>query len=317
MLFMYVSIASIWDYRCCDRVAMSQVTSSSQGRADCQITKYCCFLQNPEGTAHGCGFIVKFEGIKLLALDWEKRRKIEVQTDYALITSHDTIPDSSDLNGWKVSCEGIGNGNLQTLSNLVCGVISCCGPKTLFAGHSSDANVFRSHRGDAGCDIQLNIAILFLTKLLKKLLQDSPPVIPVNVYLDQESYTQKYKQISNTGGELVVYYCDKTRSVKSTVVLLADRQGTSTGVVAEQQNASVHKQGLSQEIIEFEKLQKLEANSRMKICHGSPVVHLDPDPNKSSVIGVYVGKTNRHKEQDIVVTFHGILRLLQGWLLNL
>ena len=311
---------------------MSQSNSSSKttkGRADGQITKYYCFLRNPEGTPHGCGFIVEFRGVqrtKLLALDWEKRRKIgKLQTDYALITSHDTIPGSSpsDLNGWKVSCEGIKNGNEHTLSNLICGVVSCCGPETLFAGHSPDANVFRSHRGNAGCDIQLNIAILFFNKLFEELLQGStvsPPVIPVNVYLNQESYTQEYKQIINTGGELEVYYCDKIRSVKSTAVSLAERQGTSeqntAAVLVEQQDASVHKQVLCQEITEFQKFQKLETKCRVELCHGSPVVYLNSDANEFSVIGVYVGKTNRHKRQDIVVTFHGILRLLQGWLLN-
>ena len=301
---------------------MSQSTSSpkvTQGRADWQITKYCCFLR--KGTAHGCGFIVEFRGVqsaKLLALEWKKQRKIgELQTDYALITSHDTIPGSSGssssyLNGWTVSSEGIENGNEQTLSELICEFISCCGPETLFAGHSLDANVFRSH-GNAGCDIQLNIAILFLNKSFEDLLQAStvsPPVIPVNVYLDQESHTQKYKQIVNTGGKLEVYYCDNIRSVKSTAVSLAEREGISKQSTAavEQQDASVHEQILSQEIIEFERLQKLELQSRTGISHGSPVVYLDSDSNEPFIIGVYVGKT----KQDTVVTLYGILRLLQG-----
>ena len=322
---MYVSIASIWDCRCCDRVAMSQTTSrpkTTQGRAAReQITKYCCFLQNPEGTSHGCGFIMKFKGVELFALDWKERRKIrELETDYALITSHDTIPGLSptDLNDWKVSCEGIGNGNEQTLNNLVCGVTSCCGPETLFAGHSSDAIVFRPHPGNVGCDIQLNITILFLTKHFEDLLQDSPPVLPVKVYLDQESYTQEYKQIINTGGELEVYYCDRFRSIKSTAVSLAERQGTSeqsaAAVSVEQQNTSVHERAVSKEIIEFERLQKLVLHSTTEIGHGCPVVYLNPVTNEPSIIGVYVGKT-KQRGQDIVVTFHGILRLLQGGLL--
>ena len=47
----------------------------------------------------------------------------------------------------------------------------------------------------------------------------------------------------------------------------------------------------------------------MEICHGSPV-YLNPDTNEPFVIGVYVGETVT--SQQIVVTFHGILRLLQG-----
>ena len=304
---------------------MSQSTNSpkvTQGRADWQITKYCCFLR--KGTAHGCGFIVDFRGVqcaKLLALEWKERRKIgKLQTDYALITSHDTIPGSSAssssyLNGWKVSCEGITNGNEQTLSDLICDAISCCGPETLFAGHSLDANVFCSH-GNAGCDIQLNIAILFLNKSFEKLLQGStvsPLVIPVKEYLDQNTYTQEYKQIINTGGELEVYYCDKIRSVKRTAVSLAELEGilkqSTAAVSAEQQNASVHK--LSQQLIEFERLQKLELHSTTEIGHGSPVVHLNPDTSEPSIIGVYVGKT-KQRGQDTVVTLYGILRLLQG-----
>ena len=114
---------------------------------DYLIAKYCCLLLNAAagGTAnHGNGFIVELEGLqsaKLLALDWKKREKIgELETDYVLITSHDTIPglSLSELNGWTVSCQAIESGNEQTLSDLVCGVISCCGHESFIGpGHSA------------------------------------------------------------------------------------------------------------------------------------------------------------------------------------
>ena len=65
----------------------------------------------------------------------EKRKKIgELETEYALITSHDTIPglSLSGLKVWMISCIEIENGHELALSDLVCSVISCCGSESLF-----------------------------------------------------------------------------------------------------------------------------------------------------------------------------------------
>ena len=266
------------------------------------ITNYCCFLQSvaqPE--------LKDLRSANLLALNWKKRGKTgELQTDYALVTSHDTIPGSSlsELNCWTVSCWGIQDGDEQTLSDLVCGVISCCGPESLLAGHTSDATVtvFRPHPGYPSCDIQLNITILFLNKLFEVLLQEStvfPPVIPVSDYLDLKKYTMQHQLIIGTGRNLRVSYCDGIQSVN-----------TASFSVVERQRTSEHGQELAREINEFERFQKLESNTTMEICCGSPV-YLNPDTNEPSVIGVHVGRTSQKGEQ-LVVTFHGILRLLQG-----
>ena len=280
---------------------------ASRSHAD-SIANYCCFLQSVDAGAHGSGFIVELKDLQranLLALNWKRRGKTgELQTDYALVTSHDTIPGLSlsqlRLNSWTISCQGIKNGCEQTLGDLVCGVISCCGPESLFAGHTADATVtvFRPHPAKASCSIQLNIAILFLNKSFEELLQGStvfPPVIPVNEYLDQ-----KYQLVINTGRNSCVSYCDGIQSVK-----------TASFSVVEQQRTSEHEQTLTREINEFERSQKLDSNTTMtEICHGSPV-YLNPDTNEPSMIGVYVGRTRQRGEQ-LVVTFHGILRLLQG-----
>ena len=286
----------------------SQSQRAKASRIADRITRYCCFLQSVNTGACGSGFIVELKGLQianLLALNWKKRGKTgELQTDYALVTSHDTIPglSLSDLekNRWMVSCQGINNGNEQILSDLVCGVISCCGLESLLAGHSSDATVtvFRPHPGNASCDIQLNITILFLNKSFEVLLQEStvsPPVIPVNEYLDLK---KQHQLIINTGRNSRVSYCDGICSVKT----------TSLSVV-EQQHTSEHEQEFALEMIEFERFQKLESNTTMEICRGSPV-YLNPDTNEPLVIGVYVGETVT--SQQFVVTFHGILRLLQG-----
>ena len=290
-----------------------EAASSVKGEFDLHncITKYCCFLQSVNTGACGSGFIVELKDLQranLLALNWKERGKTgELQTDYALITSHDTIPGLSlsdmEKNCWIVSCRGIKNGNEQILSDLVCGVISCCGPESLLAGHTSYATVtvFRPHPGNASCDIQLNITILFLNKSFAVLLQESilfPPVIPVSEYLDKNVYTQQHQLIINTGRNSCVSYCDGVQSVKT----------TSLSVV-EQQHTSEHEQELAWEMIEFEKFQKLESNTAMEICQGSPV-YLNPDTDEPLVIGVYVGETVT--SQQFVVTFHGILRLLQG-----
>ena len=287
-----------------------------QSQAD-RIANYCCFLQSVNKGDHGSGFIVKFEGLQsanLLALNWKKRGKIgELQTDYALVTSHDTIPGLSlsklESNRWTVSCRGIQAGNEQILSDLVCGVISCCGPESLLAGHTSDATVtvFRPHPGNASCDIQLNITILFLNKFFAVLLQEttvSPPVIPVNE--DQNAYTKQHQLIINTGRNLRVSYCDGNQSVK-----------TDSFSVVERQLTLEHGQELAQEIVQFERFQKLESNTTMEICHGSPV-YFNPNASEPFVIGVYVGRSSARQEgEQLVVTFHGILRLLQGLIANI
>ena len=283
--------------------------AKASGIAD-RITEYCCFLQSVNTGACGSGFIVELKDLQtanLLALNWKKRGKSgKLQTDYALVTSHDTIPglSLSDLekNHWKVSCQGINDGDEQILSKLVCGVISCCGPESLLAGHTAESTVtvFRPHPGNASCDIQLNITIIFLNKLFEELLQESPfspPVIPVSEYLEKGTYTPKHQLIINTGRNSRVSYSDGVRSVK-------------TLSVVERQHTSEHGQELAREIIEFERFQKLESNTTIEICHGSPV-YLNPDTSEPSVIGVYVGRTSQKGEQ-LVVTFHGILRLLQG-----
>ena len=284
--------------------------AKASGIADC-ITEYCCFLQSVNTGVHGSGFIVELNDLQhtnLLALNWKKRGKTgELQTDYALVTSHDIIPGLSlfelESNCWTVSCQGIKNGSEQILSNLVCGVISCCGPESLLARHTAGA-VFRPHPAKASCDIQLNITILFLNKSFEKLLQEStvsPPVIPVKEYLDQNAYTQLHQLIITTGRNSRVSYCDGVRSVK-----------TASFSVVERQRTSEHGQELACEIIEFERFQKLESNTTMEMCHGSPV-YLNPDTSEPSVIGVYVGRTiYSQKGEQLVVTFHGILRLLQG-----
>ena len=169
--------------------------------------------------SHGSGFIVEFEGLqsaKLLALDCKKAGKKEarekqktireLQTDYALVTSHDTIPglSLSDLKHWKISCQGIKNSKEQTLCDLVCGVISCCGSESLFAGHTVDAKILHTHY-DTSCDIQLNITTLFLNERFAKLhilpeVQKSgvsPPTVSIKQCLDQflREYTRKYEHI--------------------------------------------------------------------------------------------------------------------------
>ena len=212
----------------------------------------------------------------------------------------------SDLekNHWTVSCQGINNGNEQFLSDLACGVISCCGPESLLAGHTSDVTVtvFRPHPGNASCDIQLNITILFLNKSFEILLKGStvfPPVIPVKECLDLKKYTMQHQLIIDTRRNLRVSYCDGIQSVKTALFSVVERQRTSE-----------HGQEITWEINEFERFQKLESNTTMEICRGSPV-YLNPDTNEPSVIGVYVGRASQKGEQ-LVVTFHGILRLLQG-----
>ena len=206
--------------------------AKASGTVHC-ITRYCCFLQSVNIGACGSGFIVELKDLQtanLLALNWEKRGKTgELQTDYALVTSHNTIPGLSlfelKSNWWTVSCQGIKNGDKQILSDFVCGVISCCGPESLLAGHTAETTVtvFCPHPGNASCDIQLNITILFLNKSFEVLLKGStvfPPMIPVKECLDLKKYTMQHQLIIDTRRNLRVSYCDGIQSVCQNCIIL-------------------------------------------------------------------------------------------------
>ena len=145
--------------------------------------------------------------------------------------------------------------------------------------------------------------------------------VSVEECLDQKAYTQKYEQIitGEKGGStpFQLYCCDGIQSVKIKPISTVEHRGTSenstTEVSLEQPNTSGHEQALSQEISDFEKLKKVKLNSLVETeCHGSPVVYIDPDTNESSVIGVHVGDTDQIKGRDVEITWHGILKMLQG-----
>lgn len=297
--------------------------SQTEASADDHISKYCCFLQKLKTGDHGSGFVVEFEGLQsgeLLALNWERRDKHgELQTNYALITSHDTIPGLplSQLNGWTVSCQGIEGGNEQTLSDLVCGVISCCGHESLFGPGHSDARVFLPHP-NLSCQIELNITILYLNDTFDKKLKESsgctvlPPVVSV------KEHSLEHKQIisalsSSNGREecssVHVYHCSgPSGSLKLTAVSLLEQQDTS-----EDKNPTV----ISQEITNFDKFQKLhykEPNSSTALvgrCYGSPVVYHNTTANEHTIIGVHVGETDK-MGQFYAVTLHRIQQILRG-----
>ena len=296
------------------------------------ITKYCCFLQSVNTGAHGSGFIVELNDLrsaKLLVLNWKERGKTgELQTDYALITSHDTIPGSSlsalSQENWTVSCQGIENGSKKTLSDLVCGVISCCGPESVFgAGYQTRTEHYILN---AGCQVQLNITILFLKKKIEELLQESgaTPVISVPKCLNQEAYIQEYEQIISSvnveehhSAHIHVYYCDRVRRLpQTTAASLVVKQVTVQEVTSEQQETSASKGVLNREIAIFEKFQKIyyresSSSTLNERCYGSPVVYHNPASNKCSIIAIHVGVTDQ-KGKYVAVTLHGILRTLQG-----
>ena len=303
----------------------------TEASADGHISKYCCFLENSNTRAHGSGFVVEFEGLQsgeLLALNWERRRKHgELKTNYALITSHDTIPGLpfTELNGWTVSCQGIEGGNEQTLSDLVCGVISCCGQESLFGPGHSDARIFLPHP-NLSCQIELNLTILYLNDTFDGKLKESsvfPPLISLSKKdLDQEVFFQKHI-ISNGNGKehlecssthsVYVYHCSGPRSSVKTAVSVVKQQDTSD---PEEKNPTV----ISQEIRNFEKFQELHyeelnssGNSTALVgrCYGSPVVYHNPVTNEHTIIGVHVGETDQIG-QFYAVTFHRIQQILQG-----
>ena len=298
--------------------------ASSRGATDDCIANFCCFLQPVDTAAGGLsGFIVHFDGLrsaKLLAL--ESRR---LQTDYALITSHDTIPglSHSALKGWKVSCQGIKNGQEQELSNLVCEVISCCGHESLFGIPHGDLRMFLEHP-NVSCQIKLNITILFLNSTFEKLCMPqgvqnpscttSPPVVSVQKFLDQHAFSQEIQQMISSVSS--VCYCSKPNSpLKSTEVSVV-RQDTPEVSVSLQDTSDCSE--LIDQITKFESLQKVyykesydSGNSTLVgRCYGSPLVYHNTATN--SIMGVHVGVTENGDY--FAVTFHGILKLLQGLL---
>ena len=303
------------------------------------ITNYCCFLQSVDTGAHGSGFIVELKDLQsanLLALNWKERGKTgELRTDYALITSHDTIPESISAlarDNWTVSCQGIENGSKKTLSDLVCGVISCCGTESFIGpGHPKSKTLIAHYILNAGCQVQLNMTILFLNKKFDELLQKSGtkpiPVISVPKCLNQEAFIQEYEQIISSvsvkehySAHFHVYYWDRvtSRLPQTTAVSLVVQQVTVQEVTSEQQETSAPKGVINHKVDIFEKFQKFyyrKSNSSTLNgrCYGSPVVYHNPASSDCSIIGVHVGETDQ-KGEYVAVTLHGILQILQGLL---
>ena len=213
----------------------------------------------------------------------------------------------SELEGWKVSCQGIENGDEQTLSDLVCGVISCCGHESLFGIQHGDFRMFLPHP-NLSCQIELNITILFLNSTFSEKLsmgqgvQEStddcallPPIVSVQKCLNLDVFSQEHNKIISTlstvnGREksdsrsthsVHVYCCNGPRSSLKTAVSLSERQEMS-----KHDSAGV----ISQEIRNFERYQKLcyreseNSNALVGRCYGSPVVYQNEGINESSVI---------------------------------
>ena len=320
----------------------------STGGAGDRITKYCCYLHKRGGAetdARGNGFIVDFRTDDgqlqpaLLALQQDRFGKLE--TTYALITAHRTIPSWSSVSdsGWTISCAGIRNGDRQKMSDLVCGVISCCGPEGLLAnsGHVY-AKAVSEHTSVsvAKCDIQLNVTILFLNKTFERLLQkgDSPgrpflqvPVVPVRQCFDQNACASNIQELIREGSPAMdklqpgnesrsasaeVYYCDGARN------LTAAAYTVSVIEHSKPQRISQHERPLSHKIATYERSQKVyyresgtTSKEVLRKCCGSPLVYHSRDAKEPTLIGVHVGESEQPGEF-VAATLHGIIQLLRG-----
>ena len=322
----------------------------STGGAGDRITKYCCYLHKRRGSAetdsHGNGFIVNFRTDDgqlqpaLLALQQDRFGKLE--TTYALITAHRTIPSWSSVSGWTISCPGIRNGDRQKMSDLVCGVISCCGPDSLLAnsGHGH-AKAVSKHTSVsvAKCDIQLNVTILFLNKSFEKLLHkgDNPgrpflqiPVVPVQQCFDQNACASNIQKLIREGSTAMdkvqpgnesrsastepfqVYYCDGARN------LTAAAYTVSVIEHSKPQCISQHERPLSHKIATYERSQKVyyresgtTSNEVLRKCCGAPFVYHSRDAKEPTLIGVHVGESEQPGEF-VAATLHGIIQLLRG-----
>ena len=312
-----------------------------------RITKYCCYLHKRGGGAetdsHGNGFIVDFRTDDgqlqpaLLALQQDRFGKLE--TTYALITAHRTIPSWSSVSGWTISCPGIRNGDRQKMSDLVCGVISCCGPESLLAnsGHGH-AKAVSEHTNVsvAKCDIQLNVTVLFLNKTFERLLHkgDSSgrpflqiPVVPVQQCFDQNACTSNIQKLIREGSPAMdklqpgnesrsasaeVYYCDGARNLTAAACTISVIEHSKP------QHISQHERPLSHKIATYERSQKVyyresgtTSKEVLRKCCGSPLVYHSRDAKEPTLIGVHVGESEQPGEF-VAATLHGIIQLLRG-----
>ena len=291
----------------------------------------------------------------LPALHWQERRRVgELQTNYALVTCHSTFPglspdsphlppdsEISSLNGWTISCPAIENGDKQNLRSLVCGVISCCGPESLFSrvvgGETAgkvlqEARALIPHPNDAQiCEIGLNITILFINKRFEELLRTahsthslphSPPVVPVQKYLDHNACITELDQIIHEAN------CEKKQQseTSSTQVLHVYYRNEAAGCPRTTAVSRIEyehiphvqpstKHALSHEMSMYEKFQKLTYHAGSSAIgvlgkyFGSPLVYYNHSTKEFTVIGVHTGFV---QGRNVAVTFYGILHLLQG-----
>ena len=222
-----------------------------------------------------------------------------VQTSYALITCHHTIPGMSNLNGWNLKFE-LGKSILRSpLKSLVCGAVSCCGENGLIssgplkpmkgntAGFSPHLNRY--------CCLDLDFTVLFLNStferfvLNRKGVQTRLPEINLNL-LRAENHRQ-----------LQLYQRERHGVVSIPL----------TSVSVQPQDSSPN---TLKEEIEAHKIRQVihytQSEGQLTQCHsGSPLVSCDPDSD-TTLVGIHTKAGSDFWGSGITV--YGIFELLKG-----
>lgn len=307
---------------------------------------YCCRLvrsdiESPaESTPlfHPYGTIVKLNGLSLPLEDKQLHQLLpglslrvkDIQTEFALVTTHSLISKSSDLNLWKFSDESLGR---KTLDKYVVGVVSCCGEESGFVLPGSTTAL--EHRGKK-CNLGLNFTLLLLNEKFKQHYcaqygnQPNPPSVNIKECKADIDVVCKHLRLPATS------QCHRVPAtdLPTDAAVFTESSGSFEVITAVSPNGKVSMSAvglnvtddaeltqrnesstlrstleLARSITTFQKIKTVQCKGSSHLSAGMPLVYVSTDDhNSSKLIGILTGDGH-------ALMFSTLFYLLQGIML--
>ena len=320
--------------------AMSQSPLASSRRLSCtkpttdSIATWSCYLkyEGIGGRLNGSGVIVEFDvpHTELQALlPSLQNLSTPLETRYALLTCHHTIPDlqSTAPGGWWMFV-GSGKKTVYKLDSLVCGVVSCCGENGVisFGPNRSNAHVpvLMPHQNEC-CTLNLDFTMVFLNQSFEKQVMKKGMPSPPQVHVPSSCILRDPQALfcpiesdaaSGTEARMELYHREESEVVIHSVTT---DQCLATSTVGDDS-----RQQLEKEVAQYKQYQSIHYTVPGDIVEGysgSALVYYDPVTEESRLVGIHVGTATEEEkggahttacDQYIGVSIHGIMQLLSG-----
>ena len=257
-----------------------------------------------------------------------------VPTEYALVTTHSLIPNSSDLNLWKFSDEFLGTFLAKkTLDKYVSGVVSCCGKESGFI--VSGPTTALEHRGKK-CNLGLNFTILFLNEKFKQHYcahyanPPNPPHLDISQCKADIDLICRYLHIpraeeceatgisteaalnsstDSNGFEMIAGVASNGKvSLSALELSVIDDPKLSPQKAPNESSVLRSNMGLARDIITFQRVKTVQCKGSNYLGVGMPLVYISTDGQESSeskLIGMLTGDGH-------ALILSSLFHLLQG-----